>query len=101
MSRRTKLGAGIAGIITALLVVTLILPGGANAAVPSQRLQDQLANCQDMRAVAQTAAERTWGDTCIRLAQRALNLPSTTPPTTTAPPTTTPPASPTPRLRTT
>lgn len=85
MSRRIKLGAGIAGIITALLVVTLILPSGANAAAPSQRLQDQLANCQDMRAVAQTAAERTWGDTCIRLAQRALNLPSTTPPSTATP----------------
>lgn len=90
--------------ITAAMLFGLViaLPSNATAADPAgppQRLLDQLANCQDMLAVATTNADRNWANECVKLAKAAIAKASPTPtPTATSPsptPTVTPSPSPT------
>ena len=57
------------------IVVAVAVTGSATAATgtdPTQRLRDNLANCQDMRAGVATAAQVTWAALCVALARRAL-----------------------------
>jgi len=71
----------------------------ANAEItsgPPQRLLDQLDNCRDMLAVAKTNADKTWANTCIRLANAAIA--AATPPTPTPTTTSTQTASPSPTV---
>jgi hypothetical protein len=66
----------------------LQLAAASAPASPQQRLSDQLASCQAMRAVARTNADKAWADTCVRLARAALAAATPTPgPTATATPT--------------
>jgi hypothetical protein len=98
-----RIGAGpLLAIVTLLAVLALVtawampvgaVPAAAVTVTPDpavQRLTNQLANCQDMLAVARTSAERTDMNRCITLAQRALAALTSTPPPTTQPPTPTP-----------
>lgn len=116
MNRRTTLTLAAAAL-TLVAAVAWIGPASADATpVMPAYLSAGLAECQAQRAVATTSADRAWANTCVRLAQRAVDawtkanptptatatptatptvlpttVPPTTPPATPPPPTTVPP----------
>lgn len=58
--------------LVALAGASAVATAAAAPAVPA-RLTDQLANCQDMAAVARTSHEKAWAKDCATLAQRAID----------------------------
>lgn len=118
MSRRTRILA-IFGALTVTVGALVLSPAfAADSGVPAY-LTDGLAECQAQQRAAVSLQEQAWAETCVVLAQRALDAyvaahpqptatptvtptatvgatptaaPTTLPPTTT-PPATTPPAS--------
>jgi hypothetical protein len=101
VSRRAAVVAASASALVATVLIAAT--AFADAPVP-QRLSDQLANCQDMLAQAETSHEKAWAEDCVALAERAIAAVPTPSPTvgtstggsTTTPPSTTPPATTTP-----
>lgn len=113
MSRRTRILAIFGALATAGALV-LSPAFAADTGVPAY-LTDGLAECQAQQKAAVSLQEQAWAETCVVLAQRALDayvaahptptatptvtptvLPTSATPGTTTPPATTPPATTTP-----
>lgn len=98
-SRQARLSAASALAAAIVLATVAAFTASPVSAAASEdpalvHARAQLAWCQDLRQFdARTAADRTWADTCIRLAQREVDR--LTPAQTTSAPVSTPPASPT------